>query len=102
MSGAAKRQSVRIREERDDLNLIVESIDDDSNRRFPVADNGIGIDEKYYKKIFQIFQTLKLRDGVESKGARLTIVWKIVKMHGGMTWGIESDYREVNNHENDM
>lgn len=27
----------------------------DSNWRFSIADNGHGIDEKYYKKIFQIF-----------------------------------------------
>ncbi len=57
--------------------------DDDSNWRFSVADNGPGIDEKYYKKIFQIFQTLKPRDEVESTGVGLTIVRKIVRMHGG-------------------
>ena len=57
--------------------------DDDSNWRFSVADNGPGIDEKYYRKIFQIFQTLKPRDEVESTGVGLTIVRKIVRMHGG-------------------
>jgi light-regulated signal transduction histidine kinase (bacteriophytochrome) len=29
-----------------------------------------GIDEKYYKKIFQIFQTLRPRGEVESTGGR--------------------------------
>ncbi len=48
--------------------------------RFSVADNGPGIDEKYYRKIFQ---TLKPRDEVESTGAGLTITRKIVRMHGG-------------------
>lgn len=57
--------------------------DDGSNWRFSVADNGPGIDEKYYKKIFQIFQTLRPRDEVESTGVGLTIVRKIVRMHGG-------------------
>ena len=33
---------------------------------FSVADNGPGIDEKYFKKIFQIFQTLAPRDEIES------------------------------------
>jgi signal transduction histidine kinase len=55
----------------------------DSNWKFSVADNGPGIDEKYYKKIFQIFQTLRPRDEVESTGVGLTIVRKIVRMHGG-------------------
>lgn len=57
--------------------------DGDSNWKFSVADNGPGIDEKYYKKIFQIFQTLRPRDEVESTGVGLTIVRKIVRMHGG-------------------
>jgi len=57
--------------------------DDAINWGFSVADNGPGIDEKYYKKIFQIFQTLKPRDEVESTGVGLTIVRKIIEMHGG-------------------
>ncbi|MEA3281228.1 MAG: ATP-binding protein [Euryarchaeota archaeon] len=57
--------------------------DDSSNWKFSVADNGPGIDEKYYKKIFQIFQPLRPRDEVESTGVGLTIVRKIVRMHGG-------------------
>jgi signal transduction histidine kinase len=57
--------------------------DDDSNWKFSVSDNGPGIDEKYYRKIFQIFQTLKPRDEVESTGVGLTIVRKIVNMYGG-------------------
>ncbi|PXF61215.1 MAG: hypothetical protein C4B59_05570 [Candidatus Methanogaster sp.] len=57
--------------------------DGDSNWRFSVADNGPGIDKKYYKKIFQIFQTLRPRDEIEGTGVGLTIVRKIVRMHGG-------------------
>ena len=41
------------------------------------------IDEKYYKKIFHIFQALRPRDEVESMGAGLTIVRKIVRIYGG-------------------
>ena len=63
--------------------ITISCTDDDSNWRFSVADNGPGIDEKYYKKIFQIFQTLKPRDEVESTGVGLTIVRKIIEMHGG-------------------
>ena len=63
--------------------ITISCTDGGSNWRFSVADNGPGIDEKYYKKIFQIFQTLRPRDEVESTGVGLTIVRKIVRMHGG-------------------
>jgi len=51
-----------------------------------VKDNGPGIDEKYFKKIFQIFQTLSPRDKFESTGVGLTIVEKIIRMYGGKIW----------------
>lgn len=48
-----------------------------------VSDNGPGIEEKYYDKIFQIFQTLKARDEYESTGIGLTIIKKIIESNGG-------------------
>jgi len=51
--------------------------------KFYVADNGPGIEARYYDKIFQIFQTLKPRDEVESTGVGLSIVKIIVEMKGG-------------------
>jgi len=54
--------------------------------KFSVADNGPGIEEKYFGKIFQIFQTLKPRDEVESTGIGLSIVKKIAEMYGGKVW----------------
>lgn len=57
--------------------------------RFFVADNGPGIEEKYFDRIFQIFQTLAPRDTTESTGVGLTVVKKIVECHGGRIW-IES------------
>lgn len=52
-------------------------------REFHVADNGPGIDKKYFDKIFQIFQTLTSADKLESTGIGLTIVKKIVEYYGG-------------------
>jgi len=51
--------------------------------QFSVADIGPGIDKKYHDKIFQIFQTLQIRDQFESTGIGLTIVKRIVELHGG-------------------
>ena len=50
---------------------------------FSVADNGCGIKEQYFEKIFEIFQTLSSRDKTESTGIGLTIVKKIVELYGG-------------------
>lgn len=54
--------------------------------KFHVKDNGIGIDKKYQEKVFEIFQTLKSRDEVESTGVGLTIVKKIIEHVGGEIW----------------
>lgn len=51
-----------------------------------ISDNGVGIDSKYFDKIFQIFQTLSPRDESESTGVGLSIVKKIVEMYGGKIW----------------
>ncbi|MEN6578362.1 MAG: ATP-binding protein [Phycisphaerales bacterium] len=53
---------------------------------FSVADDGPGIDEKYFGRIFQLFQTLSPRDESESTGIGLTLVKKIVELNGGRVW----------------
>jgi light-regulated signal transduction histidine kinase (bacteriophytochrome) len=53
---------------------------------FSISDNGAGIDEKYFNKIFMIFQTLQPRDKFESTGVGLSIVKKIVETSGGKIW----------------
>ena len=58
--------------------------------RFSVADNGPGIDKKYFNKIFQMFQTLSPRERVGSTGIGLAIVKKIAEMNGGTAW-VESE-----------
>ncbi|HPC96088.1 MAG TPA: ATP-binding protein [Sedimentisphaerales bacterium] len=60
---------------------------------FRVADNGPGIDQKYFGKIFEMFQTLARRDDLESTGIGLAVVKKIVELHGGTVW-VESTVGE--------
>ncbi|MBK7964522.1 MAG: hypothetical protein IPK10_03925 [Bacteroidetes bacterium] len=50
---------------------------------FSVSDNGIGIEEKYFDKIFVIFQTINPRDAFESTGAGLAVAKKMMDNYGG-------------------
>ncbi|QVY66390.1 ATP-binding protein [Polaribacter sp. Q13] len=55
---------------------------------FYIKDNGKGIDEKYFKKIFELFQSI---DGSESKsGIGLSIVKKVIQFYKGEIW-VESE-----------
>lgn len=63
--------------------IIIRCADKGMAWELSVTDNGPGIEEKYFDKIFQIFQTLRSRDEFESTGIGLTIVKKIIESNGG-------------------
>lgn len=53
---------------------------------FTVKDNGIGFDEAYSDKIFEIFKRLNKRDEYPGSGMGLAICKNIVERHGGKIW----------------
>jgi len=55
---------------------------------FFVRDNGIGIDPQFHERIFGLFNKLDTR--AEGTGIGLTLVKRIIEVHGGQIW-VESE-----------
>lgn len=66
--------------------ISINAIKQDKYWIFSIKDNGIGIDEKYYDKIFEIFKRLHTRDKYSGTGLGLSICRKIIEIHDGKIW----------------
>lgn len=73
---------IAINKEKGLIDIGVE--DQGTNWQFYIKDNGKGIEEAYFSKIFKTFE--KLENKPESSGIGLSIVKKIVDLYGGKIW----------------
>ncbi len=66
--------------------IRISVIEKEAEYVFGISDNGIGIEDKFYNRIFVIFQRLHNRAEYEGTGIGLAVCKKIVERHGGEIW----------------
>lgn len=64
--------------------IVIGARQDNTETVCYVRDNGIGIEPPYHHKVFELFQRLNASD--EGTGIGLTLVQRIIEVHGGRVW----------------
>lgn len=71
---------------KDSIEIHIKAEDNDGSVVFCIKDNGIGIDKRYYKKVFEIFQRLHTREEYPGTGIGLALCKRIIDRHKGNIW----------------
>lgn len=82
--------AIKFRKEDEDPVVKIAAVKNNSGWLFSVTDNGLGIDMKHSKSIFQLFNRLHNTNKYPGTGIGLAVCKKIVERHGGEIW-IESE-----------
>jgi light-regulated signal transduction histidine kinase (bacteriophytochrome) len=69
--------------------IHISAVGNDDQWTFAIRDNGIGIEAKYHRRIFDLFKRVH-NDAYPGAGVGLAIAERVVQRHGGRIW-VESD-----------
>lgn len=70
--------------------IDIQSSETESDWKFSISDNGIGIPDEYKEQVFQLFKRLHSVDEFPGSGMGLATCKKIIEQHGGTIW-VESE-----------
>jgi len=70
------------------IEVGIKGYDNDNKPIIYIRDNGIGIHPEYHERIFGLFN--RLDPAIEGTGVGLTLVKRIIEIHGGRIW-LESE-----------
>lgn len=69
--------------DKEKVEIFINYTEINDKHQFSIRDNGRGIEEKYFDKIFELFQKLQVETEVDSVGIGLALVKKIIERNGG-------------------
>lgn len=75
--------ALKYQEEDNKAIISIQCTKEDGFWKFSIQDNGIGIEEEFHDKIFEIFQRLHNKEDYSGTGIGLAIVKKIIEGQGG-------------------
>lgn len=78
--------ALKFRKEGVTLRIHISATQKDDEYIFSVADNGIGLEEQYSDRIFEVFKRLHAIGEYEGAGIGLAIVKRIIDRHNGRIW----------------
>ncbi|MEM9824615.1 MAG: ATP-binding protein, partial [Bacteroidota bacterium] len=82
--------AIKFRKKTEECVIEISGQEDENFWYFTVADNGIGIKQDFYDKIFELFKKLHAKSEYQGSGIGLAVCKRIVEQHGGAIW-VESE-----------
>ncbi len=78
--------AVKYSRTRESPRITIEPISSDEGNGLQISDNGVGFEQRYVDKLFNVFQRLHQPEDFEGTGIGLANVRRIVERHGGTVW----------------